>query len=319
LNGVDELLAPWSFSGPIGEYVQRLESARIAFKLELEEILWKIRRARKQHKQGETAGTVAGEPAELSGPASGAAQDLYIDLMKKCLLNLIYCDAGRVPKTDDQTSDRAARMEGKDWPEQAHTMIGWKRLSHIQLCIEDVLRSGIPGDLMETGVWRGGATIFMRAVLRAWDVTDRCVWVADSFAGLPRPRADVYPADEGYEMHQYDELAISLEEVRSNFVKYGLLDDQVKFLKGWFRDTLPSAPVERLSVLRLDGDMYESTIDALNHLYPKLSVGGYLIVDDYGAFPSCRQAIEDYRQEHGISEPIQHIDWTGVFWQRETG
>ncbi len=109
---------------------------------------------------------------------------------------------------------------------------------------------------------------------------------------------------------------MSEEEVRANFERYGLLDEQVRFLKGFFQDTLADAPIEQLAVVRLDGDMYESTIVALDALYPKLSVGGYLIVDDWGAVPGCRQAVEDYRRDHGITEPIVEIDWTGVYWQR---
>jgi len=80
-----------------------------------------------------------------------------------------------------------------------------------------------------------------------------------------------------------------------NFRKYDLLDRQVRFLKGWFSETLPGCPIERLAVLRLDGDMYESTMDALKHFYPKLSAGGYLIVDDYGAAPACKTAIHEFR------------------------
>ncbi len=87
-------------------------------------------------------------------------------------------------------------------------------------------------------------------------------------------------------------------------------------LWGWFRDTLPAAPIERLAVLRLDGDLYQSTLESLTHLYPKLSQGGYVIVDDYGAVPACRKAVEDYRSKQGIREEIVAIDWTGVFWQR---
>ncbi len=95
-----------------------------------------------------------------------------------------------------------------------------------------------------------------------------------------------------------------------------MLDEGVRFLKGWFKDTLPSAEAEAYAVLRLDGDMYESTMDALNALYPKLSPGGFLIVDDYGAVPACRQAVEDYRAVHGIDEPIIEIDWTGAYWRK---
>jgi len=208
------------------------------------------------------------------------------------------------------------RMEGRIWPVVAHTMIGLKRLDNLEFCIEQVITNGVPGDLIETGVWRGGATIFMRAVLKTYGVTDRCVWVADSFKGLPAPDTGKYPYDVGDTLHEARELAVSLEDVKANFERYGLLDDQVRFLKGWFRDTLPVAPIERLAVLRLDGDMYESTMDTLVNLYPKLSEGGYAIVDDYGAIPACRQAVHDYRSANRITEKIRNIDWTGAFWQK---
>ena len=91
----------------------------------------------------------------------------------------------------------------------------------------------------------------------------------------------------------------------------------MRFLKGWFRDTLSKAPIERLAVLRMDGDLYESTLDALTALYPKLSRGGYAIVDDYG-IPSegCRLAVHDYRRAHGINDPIMDIDGWGAYWRR---
>jgi O-methyltransferase len=242
---------------------------------------------------------------------------LYLDLMKRILANVIYSRA--VPeKFDDRLRERI-RREGGAWPRMAHTMIGFKRLSNLQFCVEDVIERRVPGDLIETGVWRGGACIFMRAILKAHGVGDRRVWVADSFEGLPRPSAGKYPADAGLRMHTAKALAVSVEEVKANFKEYGLLDEQVRFLKGWFRDSLPRAPIERLAVLRLDGDMYESTMDALVNLYPRLSAGGYVIVDDYGAVPSCRLAIEDFRREHGITEPLRQIDWSGVYWQRAPG
>jgi hypothetical protein len=195
-------------------------------------------------------------------------------------------------------------------------MIGLKRLDNLQFCIEEAITNGVVGDLIETGVWRGGATIFMRAVLKAYGVSERCVWVADSFEGLPPPDTGKYPYDAGDTLHQARELAVSLEEVKENFDRYGLLDDQVRFLKGWFRDTLPVAAIERLAVLRLDGDMYESTMDALVNLYPKLSDKGYIIVDDYGCIPACRRAVQHYRSVNGITEEIREIDWAGIFWQK---
>jgi O-methyltransferase len=157
----------------------------------------------------------------------------------------------------------------------------------------------------------------MRAILAAYGDRGRRVWAADSFHGLPKPDAARYPADAGDLHWTRIELAVSLDEVKRNFARYGLLDERVCFLEGWFKDTLPAAPIDRLAVLRLDGDLYESTLDALRALYPKLSIGGYAIVDDYGAVAACARAVEDYRREHGISEPIRDIDGIGVYWQRQ--
>ena len=216
-----------------------------------------------------------------------------------------------------QPLDLKVRGEGRDWPADAETMIGLKRLDNLQSCIECILEDGIPGDLIETGVWRGGASIFMRGVLKAYDDTTRCVWAADSFQGLPKATPGVWRDDERGRLSEFGTLAVSMEQVRANFDRYGLLDDQVRFLPGWFRDTLPSAPIQRLSLMRLDGDMYESTMDAIEALYPKLSIGGYCIIDDYYTHSGARQAVNEYRERNAISEPIEQIDWAGGFWRRK--
>jgi O-methyltransferase len=192
-------------------------------------------------------------------------------------------------------------------------MAGNKRLLNIQTLAEDVIDKNIPGDFIETGVWRGGACIFMSAILRAYGVTDRNVYVCDSFQGLPPPKDHEYPVDRGDTHHTAPFLAVNLEQVQQNFEGYDLLTDQVKFVKGWFSDTLPTLAVEKLAILRLDGDMYESTIVALENLYPKLSVGGYVIVDDYG-LPNCRRALADYREYHGIDSEYITIDNSSVYW-----
>jgi O-methyltransferase len=207
------------------------------------------------------------------------------------------------------------RASGRDWPARAESMIGLARMDNIQFCVETVLGDGICGDLIETGVWRGGATIFMRGLLKAYG-SDRKVWVADSFAGLPAPDPIRFPSDAGSDLHTVAALAVSKETVEHNFRRYGLLDGQVKFLEGWFSETLPTAPIDRLAVLRLDGDLYESTMDALTPLYPKLEPGGFVIVDDYGDFDTCRRAISDYRDAHGISESIADIDGRAVYWRK---
>src|SRR5207248_10877750 len=117
-------------------------------------------------------------------------------------------------------------MEGRIRALVADTMIGLRRLYNLEFCIEQGITNGAVGDLIETGVWRGGATIFMRAVLKAYGVTDRCVWVADSFDGRPPPDARKYPPDAGDRLHEATELAVSLGQVKANFDRYGLLDDQ---------------------------------------------------------------------------------------------
>lgn len=208
------------------------------------------------------------------------------------------------------------RLKGSYWPLRAHTMIGLKRLDNIQFCVETAIKDGIPGDLIETGVWRGGACIFMRAILKAHGDTTRTVWAADSFAGLPPPNAAAYHADAGDVHHTFGGfLAVSRREVEENFRRYNLLDGQVRFLEGWFKDTLYEAPIDRLAVLRLDGDMYESTIQTLEALYHKLSCGGFVIIDDYN-LERCRQAVTDFRLAKHIEDAIIDVDDNGVFWRK---
>ena len=178
------------------------------------------------------------------------------------------------------------------------------------------MRENIPGDFVETGIWRGGACIMMAAVLAAYGETERTVWCFDSFQGLPAPNEEIYPADQGDQLHRFPQLLVSVEGVAENFRRMGLWSEQVRLVKGWFKDTVPAAPVERIAVLRLDGDLYESTIQVLDGFYPKLSPGGFCIIDDYGAMLSCRAAVEDFRRDHGVTEPIVDIDGKGVLWRK---
>lgn len=248
---------------------------------------------------------------------------LYLDLMKKALTGVIYADPpnpatpslpGEAPPPPGVFVDER-RASGEDWPMNAHTMIGLRRMDNLQSCVERVIADGVPGDLIETGVWRGGACIFMRAILKAHGVTDRTVWAADSFEGMPVADENSGGRDHRMQLHRFNEvLGVSLKEVQDNFRNYDLLDDAVRFLPGWFSDTLPGAPIDKLALLRLDGDLYDSTMDALTALYPKLSPGGYVIVDDFG-LPTCEAAITDYRTAHGITDEITRIDRFGAYWR----
>lgn len=243
---------------------------------------------------------------------------LYLDLLKRVLTGTLE---SQEPNVDDwrfptQFLDHYIRGS-------AYTMVTLVRLDNIERCIDDVITRGVPGDFIETGVWRGGTTIFMRALLKARGVTDRVVWAADSFEGLPTPDPERFPNEARAHASQamtteFKHLAASREDVEANFARFGLLDEQVRFLQGWFKDTLPVAPVERLSVMRLDGDYYESTMDALTNLYDKLSVGGYVVIDDYGesAWTYCAKAVDEFRASRGIDAPLVRVDSKCYYWQR---
>lgn len=248
------------------------------------------------------------------------AAGLYIDLLKKSLTDTLCStepdvEAGRARFVADFLSHY---IQGR-----AVTMLPRARLDHLQACIEDVLRCGVPGDLMEAGVWRGGAAILMRALLKVHGVADRSVWVADSFQGLPEPDATRFPKESmvyhGPVMRDaFQRLAVGMEVVKTNFSNYCMLDERVRFLPGWFKDSLPCAAIDRLAVLRLDCDYYESTRDCLVHLYDRLSPGGYLIVDDYGEddWTDCRAAVDGFRADRGITDPMVRVDRSCWYWQR---
>jgi len=292
------------------------------------------------------------------GTSPVALADRYLELIKQSLLNELHPELEAIlhyfvlcrrdardidpaivrdiarARPDLMAGISAARSEGSTilWPptsgsepfdprhltEHVHTMIGRKRLDHLHRCLDTILHEDIPGDLIETGVWRGGATIFMRAHLLAHAVSDRTVWVADSFQGLPPPSC---AEDQDYDLSAAREpiLAIDQARVTALFERYGVLDAQVRFLSGWFRDTLPAAPIEQLALLRLDGDLYESTMDALVALYDRVAPGGFVVVDDYGALPPCRQAVEAFRAERAIEAPLEMIDKSGVAWRKPPG
>lgn len=246
---------------------------------------------------------------------------LYLDLLKKTLTNNIFC----VEPTRDQKSESAfaAAFLRHYVNGPAISMLPMARLNNLQDCIQNVVKRNVPGDLIEAGVWRGGASIFMRAVLKVLGVDNRTVWVADSFEGLPVPDPEKYPIEakahsSAVMKHSFKHFAVSAEEVRRNFIAFGMLDERVRFLQGWFKDTLPAAPIDRLAIMRLDGDYYESTMDCLVNLYDRLSVGGYAIIDDYGEdkWTYCRKAVDDFRRDRRIVDPLIQVDAECYYWQR---
>jgi hypothetical protein len=245
----------------------------------------------------------------------------YLDLLAKSVTGTLY---DREPDHDNPDQSAFVRAFTMHYMRgTAITMLPRVRLDNIRHCIRLILNDGIPGDLIEAGVWRGGGAIYMRACLNIFGGSNRILWVADSFEGLPEPDPNNKKEHDFYHsrlmQQHYAKMAASYDEVIRNFEAYSLLP-QVRFLKGLFKDTLPHAPIGALSVIRLDGDYYTSTMDCLISLYPKLSEGGIIIIDDYGEdmWTDCRAAVDSFRQLHDIRSPMIPVDSKCAFWRKDT-
>ena len=213
--------------------------------------------------------------------------------------------------------DPEVRLNGEDWPMFGYSMIGHRRLDNIEYCIRSAVNSGVEGDFVECGVWRGGASIYARAVLDLLGAKERIVWLADSFEGFPvlKEEDKIDPSLTGL-----SQAVVQLDDVKKNFAQFGLLGDNVKFLKGWFCDTLQGSPIKKIAVLRLDGDYYSSIMDSLNGLYDRVAHMGYVIVDDFHSFKSCERAVVEFCNARGAKPDFIPIKGgEGVFWQKLEG
>lgn len=236
-------------------------------------------------------------------------QDLYLRTLRGSLTRTLFMPLGQA---------RDNRSKGLDWPGagDAETMIGDERMDNIRELATLVLRDGIPGDFVECGVWRGGATIFMQGILKAYgEHTNRQVWVCDSFEGCPEPSPEQYPADREDPHHTFKFLAVSQDEVEANFHRYGLMDRNVRFVKGFFKDTLPHQDMRQIALLRADGDMYESQTQILEALYPLMAPGGVVIIDDYYNIAGSHKAVDDYRARRRVKGDLNRVDWCAAWWR----
>ena len=199
------------------------------------------------------------------------------------------------------------------------THVGPTRLASLRQQLETIVEEGIPGDVIEAGVWRGGCCIWMRAVLDSLEDA-RTVVCADSFAGFPEPDVEKYPGD--WRVTKWREkmpvYTVGLDEVKANFAHYPLVGP-VEFVLGPFRETLWKLKDRLWSLIRMDADSYEATILSLENLYPGLSKGGYCIADDYGdrlKTHQAKQAVDDYRQDHDCPPHLGWVDDHCVYWRK---
>jgi len=274
-------------------------------------------------------------------------RDRYLALLKRALVNLIYVDNeqrlwllcgpdGPPAEPPSQTHMRDIRYRepaayralvdakrigtivNRQPGRYAHTMVGLHGLTHVERLAGRLFAEGVAGDFVDAGTWRGGCAILMRALQRAFGEVHRRVWVADSFTGVPPSTAEADLRDNvDLTEARYPWLTASLEAVRDNFSTYDLLDEGVRFLPGLFADTLADAPIGPIALLRIDADLYSSTMECLEALYDRVSVGGYVIIDDYAWLPSCREAVDEFRDRRGITAPIERINWTVIHWRKD--
>jgi len=243
----------------------------------------------------------------LLGPAR---QDLCDELMK------CKNDGGFLRATiSDASGHESEVIPFRNFVYNSHTMTSRVRLDYLQKCMEQVIFDEVKGDFIEVGAWKGGVGIFMRGFLAVNGVIDRHVWVADSFDGPPIPMSS---EDHAYDFSKskFPCMAISLDAVKALFSRYDLLDEQVGFIEGRFKDSLPDAKIGQLALLRLDGSLYESTRDGLQALYGKLGVGGFVIVDDYFLASPCKEAVDEFIKAEKVNCHLMNIDDCAVCWRK---
>jgi hypothetical protein len=223
-------------------------------------------------------------------------------------------------------------VDGNDVPPQANalSMAGKRRLDNFALTVADAIANRVPGDIIETGSWRGGASFVAARVIDIMEPGKRIVFLCDSFKGIPAPPSDrVYNEEDHNANFPVFSEAVSTQKLRVDAEHFGLKKDAFRVVEGYFNETLPallhSQPSIQFSVLRLDGDTYFSTMDALRYLYPRLSPGGFVIIDDFIDWAGCRQAVDDYRAKQGVQDPIVLVPHRqgeilrGAYWRKGSG
>ncbi|CAH1797887.1 unnamed protein product, partial [Owenia fusiformis] len=251
-------------------------------------------------------------------------RDIYLKTLKVTLTGYAFkskaikMGVGEV-EIIDEAMNNDERRRGGDWPSVGYTMIGIIGLDNIQELLENVIQDGVPGDFLEAGVWRGGASMFAKALMNSYNQQNRHSWVCDSFEGLP-------PATQNNDDDQWSEmkaLVVSKETVKGHFEEFFLLDEMVHFIQGYFMYSLPclrktlAEKDRKIAILRADGDMYESSMDILFNLYEFVPVGGYVIIDDW-SIPVAVKAVNEFREMHNIKSTIVQFRGISAYWKVES-
>jgi O-methyltransferase len=221
-------------------------------------------------------------------------------------------EAEVAPDFDDATADLYRYV-------RRFTMTSQERIHALRKSVQYVITNEVPGDIVECGVWKGGSMMAAARTLLEMGVT-RQLYLFDTFEGMCAPTGidRDYRGKAAADYLEEDDKNTSLvwaysplDEVKRNLRDTGYDETQIVFAKGKVEDTIPVHAPERISVLRLDTDWYESTYHELVHLYPRLSLGGVLIIDDYGHWEGARRAVDQYIAENHVKILLNRIDYTG--------
>jgi O-methyltransferase len=197
------------------------------------------------------------------------------------------------------------------------TMTRTERIYVLYQSMRYVVARGIPGDIVECGVWKGGSSMLCALILSQHPQDLRSLYLYDTFAGMAEPgELDVSlegaSAREEWQRHRQDQITdwaySPLDEVRRNLFSTGFPENRAVFVPGKVEDTIPGIAPRQIALLRLDTDFYSSTYHEMTHLFPRLSPGGILIIDDYGTWKGARQAVDQYAAENHLTLLLTRID-----------
>ena len=202
-----------------------------------------------------------------------------------------------------------------------YTMTSEERLVSVTRSIEYIVENSIEGDIVECGVWRGGSMMMAANKLVTLKCLNKKIFLFDTYEGMSEPGKDdiAWDAISAAEIYSNTEKKTgyggwcysTLSEVKNNLAKSAYPEENIIFVKGKVEDTLPHASINKISLLRLDTDWYESTKHELECLYDKLSIGGILIIDDYGHWQGAKKAVDEFIKKRNLKLFLNRIDYTG--------
>ena len=249
-------------------------------------------------------------------------QSQLIDAIRKCI-RAFGVDVVRYPSSRDETLpvDLDDLATESIRAVSAYTMTSPERLFALIQAVRYVAKAGVPGDIVECGVWRGGSMMAAaRTLIECGDQT-RALYLFDTFEGMSAPTdkdvaidgqsADALLTRQDKSDPRSAWCLATIEDVKSGMSSTRYPTDRIRYIRGKVEDTIPGNAPEKISILRLDTDWYESTKHELENLYPRLSPGGVLIIDDYGHWKGAREAVDEYLKTKGIKLLLNRIDYTG--------